>query len=345
VRQRVHAADLAQATGLVKYFGAFRKSCEAPVPSLPATEAPRPKFPVHESTLPPPPRLARSPDFPGILEEEEEGQEPSPPQSLRKKPRQSVDRLPMPTRPPSPLGDLAPETAPLPPREPTSRRENSKIAASPNVTSRRPRHRTPSATDDEELSFNPPRASSPDATFEVRAAAEVPMVLVKRSRSSRSSEATPALASTSQVPLDVHEKLAKRKNRSLLREEDEAETPALDDAKSRASDTQFTDITNSPRRKLVALDSKKPDLRRHSTPESDADAPNLHTPGNAIASSSAAQYPTPSSAGSNHRAEDEPHREPGEHMDVYDDAADAAAGGRERRTRKSVNYAEPKLNT
>jgi hypothetical protein len=30
---------------------------------------------------------------------------------------------------------------------------------------------------------------------------------------------------------------------------------------------------------------------------------------------------------------------------AFDPDADAAAGGRERRVRKSVNYAEPKLNT
>jgi hypothetical protein len=329
----------------MKHFGGIRQSYDmTPTSTAQATpHPPVPKFPVHDTTLPPPARLARPPEVPAILEEDDE-EMPNPPTSYRKRPRES-SRLPVPTRPPSPLegrGAPVPEVQSLP----SSRRQSSTPSTSTepvsNVTSRRPRRRTLSADDDDQLGFQPPRASSPDATLDLRGvmdgADRSSIPAPKRSRSRPAPE-----ASSSGAPQDIPDKPAKKKNRSLLRDDADDPLPPPEDVNPRASSSQtrLSDITNSPRRKLAALDSKKPDSRRQRTPESDTDVPvpNLHTPGNALSTSASAQYPTPTSAESTPRV-DEPEQDEFADGDMND-----AAGGRERRTRKSVNYAEPKLNT
>jgi hypothetical protein len=249
----------------MKHLGLIRQSYMVTPVSLPKPLAsPKAKRPVRDPNASPhQERLARTPDYPDIPEEEEPLEPQNPVATLRKKRRPSISSMPIPTRPPSPLNAyntpaLIDERESMVPK-PTSRRQSGLVTPSPvastsNITSRRPRHRTPSATDEDDGGFKPSRASPdlddvnmpPPIIASLQEHVDVPAV--KRSRSKRSLAPIEALAEDTEQPPKRKSRLTTGENHfNMLLEGNPTPLPA----------TQFADVTNSPRRKLAAQDIKK----------------------------------------------------------------------------------------
>jgi hypothetical protein len=257
--------EVVQTSGLMKHLGLIRQSYMVTPVSVPKPPpSAKAKRPVRDSNASPhQERLARIPDYPDILEEEEPLEPQNTVATLRKKRRPSISSAAIPTRPPSPV-DTYSAPAPIDEREsmlpkPTSRRQSglvtpSPVASSSNITSRRPRHRTPSATDEDDGGFKPSRASPdlddvnmpPPIIASLQEHVDVPVI--KRSRSKRSLAPTEALAEDTEQPPKRKSRLTTGENHfNILLEGNPTPLPA----------TQFADVTNSPRRKLAAQDIKK----------------------------------------------------------------------------------------
>ncbi|KAG6827311.1 hypothetical protein H0H92_012359 [Tricholoma furcatifolium] len=326
--RKIMAEAEAATLNLTKHLGYLRQSfnisAAAPSPaSPPSPRARKPPLTVNADPTSSPQvnRLSRPPNVPGIFEEDEplpsssDQEEDKPPSPVLKKTktksRLSASRLPLPSRVTSP--------PPLP--QPTG--DDFLAVEEPKLSKpRKPTRRQSGLLNADMEGLTVPRAPSPAFGSPIRRAAglaeeEEEMAVVANQ-----------LVGT-EVDVDMEKPPPKKERRkSRGKEQETAEEPSLipegtkPRERKRKERTEgeidgggkppLKDVTN-PRAALVSIDNTVP------TPP----------PARAFLTAS----PTPSAPTS--RGSSSP--TPGE--------SEGPTGGRERRARKSVNYAEPKLNT
>jgi hypothetical protein len=349
-------ADAATAN-LVKHLTFLRQSFGiAPGVASPAKEArpaSRARRPlVDPNASPQMPKLSRAPNVPGIYEDEEfasspEGDEeeaehiPSPTIRRKTKSRLAASRLPLPARVSSP------PPLPTPPQAPAEERGSS----SKRKAGRRESGLLNVSTDGGDR-ITPPRAASPAFGSPARREAglaedDEEQEAVRKSK----------LPSTQDDDLDYvppkkeREKKIKQVERDLPSEEREATTSSrVQDRKRRRHEdySGLKDVTNSPRSRamLPPLDTNASDRDRQHTPDTDGTTPisgvtSLATTRSFLSTPATTPPPTISQISQLPT----PQRSSPVPPPCASTSEEAPVGGRERRTRKSVNYAEPKLNT
>ncbi|KAG1819835.1 uncharacterized protein BJ212DRAFT_1343335 [Suillus subaureus] len=351
-------ADAATAN-LVKHLTFLRQSLGiAPGVASPAKQvrsASRARRPfVDPNASPQMPKLSRAPNIPGIYEDEEfasspEGDEeeaehiPSPTIRRKTKSRLAASRLPLPARVSSP------PPLPTPPQASAEERGSS----NKRKTGRRESGLLNVSTDGGDR-VTPPRAASP--AFGSPARREAGLAEDDEEREAvRKSRLPPAHDDDMdyvQPTKKEREKKMKQIERELPSEEGEAATSSRVQERKRRRHEDYSglkDVTNSPRSRamLPPLDTNASDRDRQHTPDTDGATPisgvtSLATTRSFLSTpattppptiSQISQLPTPQTSSS-------PIPPP-----CASTSEEAPVGGRERRTRKSVNYAEPKLNT
>ncbi|KAG1731202.1 uncharacterized protein EDB91DRAFT_730277 [Suillus paluster] len=356
--RKIMAGAEAATANLVKHLTFLRQSFGiAPGVASPpkeAKQAPRARRPLVDSNASPQmPKLSRAPNVPGIYEEEEvasspEGDEeeaeriPSPTIRRKVKSRLAASRLPLPARVSSPPPLPTPPQAPPEERGPSSKRK----------AGRRESGLLNVSTDGGDRII-PPRAASPAFGSPARREAglaedDEEQEIVRKSR-------LPPAQDEDYVPTakKEREKKMKQVEREIPSEEGEAAASSRVRERKRRRHEDYSglkDVTNSPRSRamLPPLDTNASDRDRQHTPDTDGTTPIsavaslattrsfLSTPATtpATTTSQISQLPTP-------RASSSPVPPPC----ASTSELEASAVGRERRTRKSVNYTEPKLNT
>ncbi|KAG1900082.1 uncharacterized protein F5891DRAFT_1035981 [Suillus fuscotomentosus] len=348
-------ADAATAN-LVKHLTFLRQSfgiapgVASPAKEKPASRARRPL--IDPNASPQMPKLSRAPNVPGIYEDEEltsspQGDEeeaehiPSPTIRRKTKSRLAASRLPLPARVSSP------PPLPTPPQAPAEERGSS----NKRRTGRREGGFLSVSTDGDRIIL--PRAASP--AFGSPARREAGLAEDDEEQEAVRKSGPPP---TQDDDLDYvlpakkeKEKKTKQVERELPSEEGEATTSSRVQERKRRRREEYSglkDVTNSPRSRamLPLLNINAPDRDRQHTPDTDGTTPIsgvtslattrsfLSTPATTpTTTSQIPQLPTP-------RTSFSPVPPP-----CASTSEEAPVGGRERRTRKSVNYAEPKLNT
>ncbi|KAG2131254.1 uncharacterized protein EDB93DRAFT_1331911 [Suillus bovinus] len=346
-------ADAATAN-LVKHLTFLRQSLgiapgvPSPAKERPASRARRPFMNTNAS--PQMPKLARAPNVPGIHEDEEfasspeEDEEeaeriPSPTIRRKNKSRLAASRLPLPARVSSP------PPLPTPPQVSAEERGSS----SKRKAGRREGGLLSVSTGGDRII--PPRAASP--AFGSPARREAGLAEDDEEQEAiRKSELQPAQDNDSgYVPPAKKEKEKKMKQveRELPSEEGEVATSSrVQERKRRRREDHsgLKDVTNSPRSRamLPPLNTNASDRDRQHTPDTDGTTPisgvtSLATTRSFL--STPATTPTTTSQISQLLTPPISSSPP----PCASTSEEAPVGGRERRTRKSVNYAEPKLNT
>ncbi|EGO22000.1 hypothetical protein SERLADRAFT_441228 [Serpula lacrymans var. lacrymans S7.9] len=372
-KSRKVMADTETATiSLTKHLHLLRQSFNipsghSPPPSdPPPPQARRPNIDPHAS--PQVPRLSRAPTIPGIYEEEEIGSSleadeedmssiPNLGPPRKAKARLSASRLPLPARVASP--------PPLP--TPLHINLQEQVVTGKKKSARRRSGLLKSTTDASGVDADdicetliPPRPASPAFGSPVRREAGL------AEENEEKLVAHDILADEDQDEVislprkEKKEKKSKLKERDVEGEASESERGRERERKRRreeeygsaaeGSKFKLKDVTNSPRSRalLPPLDINTSDRDRQRTPETEGPTPIsaatslattrtfLSTPATTPATTPQVSYlPTPRSSSS-----------PIPPQNSTSSEADAnAASGRERRARRSVNYAEPKLNT
>ncbi|KDR82140.1 hypothetical protein GALMADRAFT_135503 [Galerina marginata CBS 339.88] len=332
----------AASQNLMKHFTYLRETHNIHGPtSTPATpHSPRARRPVlNMNTSPTSPqfnRIARPPNVPGIYEDEEPGatseeleKQASPPRKKSKtKPRLSASKLPLPTRGPSPTPSST--AAPVDPH----------IDIDPPSTSSKPRktvRRQSGLLTVNTESLSVPRSGSPafgsPIRLEAGLAEEAEEFAVMHGQ-------LEVVIIDQDAAMELAVKKEKRKAKAKEQRESESEKDATGDAGTRhrekkrqhdefhASETLKPKVKDiiTPRTALQPIDSnvnEQIDLETKLSTNRQFLQPG--SPGGSAPTSRGSSSPAP--AGSS-ETEGLPN-----------------GGNRERRTRKSVNYAEPKLNT
>ncbi|RDX47361.1 hypothetical protein OH76DRAFT_1405971 [Lentinus brumalis] len=361
-KSRKVLADAESAThNLMKQLGFIRKSCgishRSPSPEV-NPPLPRAKRPIPDPNVSPPPnRIARPPTIPVLVEDDEpnmsspeDGDEPelesSPTPSRKRKTKSRTSssassRLPVPlSKPPAdPVEivqiDFDGQLGNSGKRRPT--RRQSGLLTSVSITAvtadglGRPPSPVPSspvriAMEEDELA-----AAEPDED-EVEA---ILQAVAKRERKAKREQDAERMR---QADSDAAEASRPRERKKHRVTEDSADVVA-------GSKSRLKDVTNSQasRSALPQLDTTSDRERRRSP---DADEPTSAT---SLASTSTRNFlSTPATTPA-------PSSKPASHLPTPRSSSpvapppqpdpESALGGRERRVRKSVNYAEPKLNT
>ncbi|KAH7924075.1 hypothetical protein BV22DRAFT_1035586 [Leucogyrophana mollusca] len=363
-KSRKIMADAEAATSnLAKHLNLLRQSFNissgVPSPVTVAPPHPRARRPVLNPNMSPQvPRLSRAPNVPGIHEDEEVASSPEvedddadhvPGPTIRRKAktRLSASRLPLPSRVSSPPPLPTPLHVNLEERgakRKTGRRQSGLLSVNTDVPG--------SGT---AAKVVPPRAASP--AFGSPARREAGLAEDEEERAAVARSLFPADGDDGE-----HGSGSKKEKREKKINQTEREPPSEEGTESAGSRPRerkrrrdeehsgLKDVTNSPRSRapLPPLDTNSSDRDRQRTPESEGPTPIsaatslattrtfLSTPATTPATTPQVSYlPTP-------RASSSPVPPPGA---TSASESEAPAGGRERRTRKSVNYAEPKLNT
>ncbi|EIN07899.1 hypothetical protein PUNSTDRAFT_144391 [Punctularia strigosozonata HHB-11173 SS5] len=353
--QKIMAEADSAIANFTKHFGFLHESYNVPrgAPSSPQRDPPPPRArrPVPDPNASPPvPRLARAPTIPGIYEEDEEGshseEPPSPtPARRRTKPRTSIStsssssRLPLPTRVSSPPPvDLEEQLARR--RKPTRRQSGLLAKVSSDSSSLSGVERPPSPAYGSPARLEAGRAERANEVVATGALVDADedidevVVLPRRKDRDRGSDQDRDKKATKSSRSGESGKERKRH-----RDGDEGYDRSSEQSKS---NHKFQDVTNSPRSRsrdraapgALAAAAKELGSDRQRTPDQDADAlfgtrTFLTTPvttppaPDAYPTSESSSPPEPSSLDPNMETDD----------------------NRGRRARKSVNYAEPKLNT
>ncbi|KIY46260.1 hypothetical protein FISHEDRAFT_75815 [Fistulina hepatica ATCC 64428] len=313
-------------------------------PSSPKSTPPPPKRPVFNPPSPNPSpvaRLAQVPSVPDIVEDEEptpsEREEHNASPLLRKKARLSSSRLPLPSRTVPPLSMPSIDLELAVPKRKSSRRESGLL--------------TPVSVSD---ALAVPRSSSPAFGSPIRRAAGFaeqcdeaaamngdvdglelfpPALPVAKKEKRKSKSRT---LESADVISDVYESEppVKEKKRSKHRDIDALEAAATKTRERERVALMFSDVTNAP---LSSMSNSPlpsiPSVERATIVE----VVDLDTNLGVGTHSSSDSSPAPLST------EEALVGLAGESLLPSCDTP--VPGGRERRTRKSVNYAEPKLNT
>jgi hypothetical protein len=345
-----------QIANLAKHFGFLRDSFNIPLcaPSPPSRDPPPPRARRRvpdPNASPPIPRLSRAPNVPGIFEEDEEDspseEPPSPTSAIRRKhkPRHSgsgsssSSRLPLPTRAMSPpAADLEEQLARR--RRPTRRPSGliSKVSSESSSLSVPERPLSPAfgspVRREAGLAEAAEEAAVADTAVELDDDIDEVVVLPRMARKDKDRSGDREKERKSKSSRGSSSGSVQERKRSHGVEEDLGPSP---EPKPKH---KFKDVTNSPRARsrekvptnVLAVAMKELGSQRQRTPDVDADAifgtrTFLTTP---ISTPPIPDgYPTPESSSPPDTREPELE-------------ADEARG---RRARKSVNYAEPKLNT
>ncbi|KAG5637186.1 hypothetical protein H0H81_005443 [Sphagnurus paluster] len=314
---------------LTKHLGFIRQSFNIPsgAPSPVSPPSPRARKPPSNPNPPSSPhtnRISRPPNVPGIHEDEEPcassseqdtGKPPSP--ALRKtktKPRLSASRLPLPSRASSP-----------PPLLPLS--TGTETEPTPITKTQRPSRRQSGMLAVKTDALSVPRVPSPAFGSPIRR--EAALAEEEDEIAVVTGQLTLADAEEDMEIIEVKPPPKRRKSRGKEREqppEDREEAPPpvprrrtkerVEEDTDGGGKPRLQDVTNS-RPALIPIDHNAQDQVDHGA----------FSAGRAFLRTS----PTPTSRSSQSPVP------PGD--------AEGSTGGRERRTRKSVNYAEPKLNT
>ncbi|KAH8117657.1 hypothetical protein DFH11DRAFT_1038435 [Phellopilus nigrolimitatus] len=325
---------------LLKHFGIIRQSYDVseppPSPKEPGTP-PSLKFQKPPPRSPSAPRLAQLPSVPDITEDPEPHETSSEENDLylnqqtnfiSKRPRISTSRLPVPSRISSP-----PPSDAVPPIN---------LVAEDGSGSKRKRKLTRRPSGLMPVPDQPTRPVSPalgspigdvmDLSEEEEAAALKDLEDIVSREDEREEEAAKKPKKKSKPREDSDRDAVERTERKKVKDD----VPII----------RLKDVTNSPRR------------RRRAAPFTDGASNNHERATSSGLSNVGSHAPLSSSSLSTlQSAEDEPSYLPtplpssaantpvAKHASLPVDDGEASAGGRERRTRKSVNYAEPKLNT
>ncbi|KAI0355189.1 hypothetical protein OH77DRAFT_1455325 [Trametes cingulata] len=355
-------ADTESATHtLMKQLGLIRKSWGVPHSRSPTPEShpppPRARRPIPDPNVSPPPnRLAKPPTVPGIIEDDENNasspeepeadaeadSSPSLPRKRKTKSRSSSSsRLPLPSqKAASPLSvdtvhiDFEEQLGKSGKRRPTRRQSGLLTSVSITAVTTDSLNRPPSPVPE-----SPLRDALEEEGYPVEPDEdEVEAILqaVTKRREKREKESERAHERDGDSAPDVARPRERKKQRAV-----EESTDMPEGSKSR-----FKDVTNSQASRVALPPLDTTDHERRRTP--DVDVPTSAT-STSVASGSTRNFlstpattPAPSSKPSSHLptprssspATEPPQTEP-----------EPLAGGRERRVRKSINYAEPKLNT
>ncbi|KAK0455262.1 uncharacterized protein EV420DRAFT_591172 [Desarmillaria tabescens] len=319
------------ALGLTKHLDFLRQTfnirqpSESPTPTLPrATRRPSPA--TSSSSPSPTNRLSRPPSIPGICEEEEPSptseeeqieieKPPSPCRKVKTKPRLSASKLPLPSRmaSPPPMLDLS-STHVNPLRKKPGRRQSGLLTVNIDMVQ------------GDILSMHRPVTPILGMTKAENEACE------EEEEAEEEAAVYSGLVENVDEEEEVESVKVKKERRRKYKDRDAiADTTCDKEMKSLQDEDgdlvlapqklKFKDVTNSPRRR---------------TPDPGTDSSVNTVPGDSGAPrqflvsspSRTSHLPTP------HPSSPTPPPEP-----------ECDTGGRERRVRKSVNYAEPKLNT
>ncbi|KAF7981061.1 hypothetical protein HWV62_35532 [Athelia sp. TMB] len=345
---RVMAEAEAATHNLTKHFGNIRKSFgipyTSPLAANPPQQSPRARRPVLDPAASPPiNRISRPPNIPGIYEDDEEDEVsdeecmPSPTIRRRTKTRLSASRLPLPARvvsPPPPDLPAPQNSLAEKPKKKSSRRQSGLMTLdtqrppSPAVGS--PIQKLAQEVQEEDYVMT-------EAGIEIEA-----QVAKERKARSRAIDGN----------MEDSDSATRAGERKRRRDEDEVSSGATSPP---AGVKKLKDVTNSPRGRaaLPPLDTNTIDRERQHSPDTDINtgvsaAPSSLMPYASSQSTPAttpAQTPHPltSSRESSYLPTPRPSISPVPPPDGDGDAV--PSGGRATRARKSVNYAEPKLNT
>ncbi|KAI0333069.1 hypothetical protein GY45DRAFT_1319991 [Cubamyces sp. BRFM 1775] len=359
-------ADTESATHtLMKQLGLIRKSWGVPHgrSSTPETHPPPPRArrPIPDPNVSPPPnRLARPPTVPGILEDDENNASspedpdadvehetsPSMPRKRKTKSRSaSSSRLPLPSQktssPPAVDTvhiDFEEQLGKSGKRRPTRRQSGLLTSVSITAVTTDGLNRPPSPVPESPLRDALEEAEPPVEPDEDEVEAILQAATKRREKREREKESERARERErdGDSALEVPRPRERKKQRAV---EDPVDAPE-------GSKSRFKDVTNSQagRSSLPPLDTTSDDRRR--TPE--VDVPTSATSSSMASSSTRNFLSTPATTPA-------PMSKPSSHLPTPRSSSPIAEppqaepetliGGRERRVRKSVNYAEPKLNT
>ncbi|KAI0806675.1 hypothetical protein C8Q74DRAFT_1223665 [Fomes fomentarius] len=355
-KSRKVLADAESATHtLMKQLGCIRKSFGVPHgrSTTPETnpQPPRAKRPIPDPNVSPPPnRVARAPTIAVLIEDDEPqisspeddlGPESSPslPRKRKTKSRSSSLPVPLSKSPPPSVGVLSvefdDELGKTGRRRPTRRQSGLLTSVSITAVTADNLNRPPSpvpgspvrgAMDEDELAAVEPDDDEVESILQS---------MTKRERKSKKErDGERARDAESEAPAEVPRPRERRKHR-VSEDPDEF----VVGSKSRLKDVTNSQVTRS----LLPLINTTTDRERQHTPDGDilSSATSmtsmstrnfLSTPATtpALSSKPSSHLPTPRSSSPAPPTQSEP---------------EPSIGGRERRARKSVNYAEPKLNT
>ncbi|KAF9792637.1 hypothetical protein BJ322DRAFT_1030505 [Thelephora terrestris] len=300
---------------LMNQFGSLRESHKVPAGKRAPKPSPVPTIrsrPQANNTSPPLPRVARPPNFPEIVEEDEvEGDTPT--LSARRK---SLSRLPIPSKLTAPAAPIeVEEPQPKQKKKSGSRRQSGLIASGKPIEAL--------------LSPPPEPAVVPD-----------PLPLVE-------DDAIFPVLNEQEEELEAELEVPKKRKRSKRREKEEDSVLLV----LEGTTSRLRDVTNSPQKPnfLPPLDTT--DVHRldylDSASEIPTSATSVRTNSTRAFLSTAATTPCPSTPATGYLPSPRVSSSPPPEVDPIIKEPDPPnnAGGRTGRVRKSVNYAEPKLNT
>ncbi|OSD02164.1 hypothetical protein PYCCODRAFT_1435832 [Trametes coccinea BRFM310] len=364
-KSRKILADTESAThALMKQLGLIRKSWGVTHSHPPSPERnpapPRARRPIPDPNVSPPPnRLARAPTVPGIQEDDENNcsspedpeadlerdSSPTLPRKRKSKSRTaSSSRLPLPSqKAPSPPAvdsvhiDFEEELGKSGKRRPTRRQSGLLTSVSITAVTTDSLNRPPSPVPDSPIRKALEEEEFPAEPDEDEVEAILQAVTKRREKREKEKESERARAQESDSAAEVPRPRERKKQRAT---DEAASVP--DGSKSK-----LKDVTNSQasRAALALLDTTS-DIERRRTP--DADVPTSATSSSMASSSTRNFLSTPATTPA-------PSLKPSSHLPTPRSSSPVAeppqaeqeisTTGRERRVRKSINYAEPKLNT
>ncbi|KAF8129179.1 hypothetical protein EV363DRAFT_1337957 [Boletus edulis] len=359
-KSRKILADTEAATStLAKHLGFLRQSLTTtsnlPSPTLEPKPPPKARRPALDPNASPQmPRLSRAPTFPGIYEDDEMKEDIVHVNTSRRraKDKQSSSLLSsssrLPPRPTSPTPLSTPLRVHLVERESSikrksSRRQSGLLSVNTDVG--------PSMGTEKLGGVLHPRAASPALGSPERRSAGLAEDDEERQVDeiiNSGSGMIEELDFAARARKERKEKKSKLVERDIVHEYTDLGTLRIKERKRRKEEevTGLKDVTNSPRRRttLPPLDTHTSDRDRQRTPEMDAPTSAatsvttsrtfLSTPATTpITTPQVSQLPTPRTSS------------PIPPAATSASESEAPSGGRERRVRKGINYAEPKLNT
>ncbi|KAG6334031.1 hypothetical protein ID866_5062 [Astraeus odoratus] len=365
-KSRKILADAEAATSnLSKHLGLLRQSfvvSAGPSPRLETKSVPRARRPVVDpNTSPMVPRLSRAPNIPGINEDEEASEEEVKDQIVfsaplashrftRDRDRGEPSTLPVPARVASPPPLSMPLHVNLVDKEATlkrkGRRQSGLLSVNTNVGI--------STESERGEGLIPPRAASPAFGSPVRRQAGLAEDDEER-RVENMLDPGSALIDDNDYVMRPRKEKKEKKSKHTERDHTPEDTDGTSSSKAKERKRRreeelsgLKDVTNSPRSRsgLPPLDTNTSDIDRQRTPDNEGITPTsaatsvatsrtfLSTPMTTPATTPPVSHlPSPRTSS--------PIPSPtGPISEV-----DGLMNGRERRSRKSVNYAEPKLNT
>lgn len=320
-------------------YGISQTTTPSPTPTPPpqpprVTQRPQPSSPTS-------PRLVRPPNVPDIYEEDEPADEGSYPERGSPKRRPKVTKIPRMSIP------EAPRSLPTPDTDSPIRIDFVVNSLNRKKPSRRQSGILVHPQDRDERKVKRPLSPAPSspARHEIDLVEDgdedAPLGIVEEDTDIDEVLLVSARKTKSEIPMRKVSKSSDRETDETARKEDKKKKKALSDyeAYHSSSDSapatkrvksRLQDVTNSPSPRLSPVppaDGKLCLYHRHTSSHwiSDAEAISIPTSSSGRSVSPGLPTPRPSSP--------------------VADADSDAAGGRERRVRKSVNYAEPKLNT